>query len=92
MTVARCPSRSPTVAAFETRGWLYRRRVNSTSAGAPTVYFQLYRDTAGYWRWTLFAANGRKIADSGEGYVNKSDAENGINLVKSTNSSTPVRG
>ena len=56
------------------------------------MYFQLYKDTTGHWRWTLFAANGRKIADSGEGYVNKSDAENGINLVKSTNSSTPVRG
>lgn len=32
------------------------------------MYFQLYKDAAGYWRWTLFAVNGRKIADSGEGY------------------------
>lgn len=55
------------------------------------MYFKLYKDTAGYWRWTLYAANNRKIADSGEGYHNKSDAEGGINLVKSTNYTTPVR-
>lgn len=55
------------------------------------MYFKLYKDTGGYWRWTLFASNGNKIADSGEGYFNKSDAEHGINLVKSTNSATPVR-
>jgi uncharacterized protein YegP (UPF0339 family) len=54
------------------------------------MYFKLYKDSAGYWRWTLFASNGRKIADSAEGYYNRSDAENGINLVKATNSSTPV--
>lgn len=54
------------------------------------MYFILYRDVAYQWRWTLYAANSRKIADSGEGYVNKSDAQHGINLVKSTNNSTPV--
>lgn len=56
-----------------------------------TMYFKLYKDTAGYWRWTLYSSNGNKIADSGEGYTNKSGAESGINLVKSTSSSTPVR-
>lgn len=56
------------------------------------MYFNLYKDIGGQWRWTLYSSNGRKIADSGEGYVNRSDAENGINLVKSTNSATPVRG
>lgn len=55
------------------------------------MYFKLYRDTAGDWRWTLCSSNGKKIADSGEGYANKSDAENGIELVKSTNASTPTR-
>jgi uncharacterized protein YegP (UPF0339 family) len=54
------------------------------------MYFALYKDIAGYWRWTLYAANNRKIADSGEGYVNKGDAQGGIALVKSTNTSTPV--
>jgi len=54
------------------------------------MYFILYRDTASQWRWTLYAANNRKIADSGESYWNKSDAQHGIDLVKNTNSMTPV--
>jgi uncharacterized protein YegP (UPF0339 family) len=55
------------------------------------MYFKLYKDASGYWRWTLYAANGKKIADSGEGYANKSDCQAGIDLVKSTNAATPVR-
>ena len=54
------------------------------------MYFVLYRDAALQWRWTLYAANNRKIADLGEGYYNKSDAQHGIGLVMSTNSSTPI--
>ncbi len=54
------------------------------------MYFKLYKDAAGYWRWTLYAVNHRKVADSGEGYFNKADALAGINLVKLTNSATPV--
>lgn len=54
------------------------------------MYFSLYQDVAKQWRWTLYAVNHRKIADSGEGYWNKTDAIAGINLVKSTNSATPV--
>jgi uncharacterized protein YegP (UPF0339 family) len=55
------------------------------------MYFYLYRDVANQWRWTLYAANNRKIADSGEGYFNKADAQQGIELVKGTNSYTPTR-
>jgi uncharacterized protein YegP (UPF0339 family) len=55
------------------------------------MFFYLYRDAATQWRWTLYAANNRKIANSGEGYHNKADAIAAINLVKGTNSSTPVR-
>jgi uncharacterized protein len=54
------------------------------------MYFALYKDAAGYWRWTLYAANHRKIADSSEGYFNKQDALGGIGLVMSTNSITPI--
>ena len=54
------------------------------------MYFVLYRDVANQWRWTLYASNHRKIADSAEGYWNKSDALGGINLVKSTNTATQV--
>ncbi|KRR03713.1 hypothetical protein CQ12_37985 [Bradyrhizobium jicamae] len=47
-------------------------------------------DVASQWRWTLYAANQKKIADSGEGYWNKADAQHGISLVKGTNGATPV--
>lgn len=55
------------------------------------MWFKLYKDTAGYWRWTLYSANNKKIADSGEGYSNKSDCSAAIDLVKSTTSTTPVK-
>lgn len=32
------------------------------------MHFKLYKDTAGYWRWTLYSSNSKKIADSGESY------------------------
>lgn len=54
------------------------------------MYFKIYRDAQNQWRWTLYAANHRKIANSGEGYWNEADCLAGIDLVKSTNSSTPV--
>jgi uncharacterized protein YegP (UPF0339 family) len=34
------------------------------------------------WRWYLMALNNRKIAESGEAYVEKAGALWGINLVK----------
>jgi uncharacterized protein YegP (UPF0339 family) len=46
--------------------------------------FQKYRDVQGYWRWRLIAANGRIIADSGEGYLHESDCDAGIALVRAT--------
>lgn len=46
------------------------------------MHYNLYKDVAGYWRWTLYANNSRKIANSGEGYFNKADAQHAINLVK----------
>ena len=33
--------------------------------------FQFYQDDKGEWRWRLVARNGKIIADSAEGYVNK---------------------
>lgn len=42
----------------------------------------VYKDRANHWRWRLVAGNNRIIADSGEGYVNKSDCISAINLVK----------
>jgi uncharacterized protein YegP (UPF0339 family) len=42
------------------------------------------------WRWRLRAANGRIIADSGEGYNNHGDCAAAILLVMDCNRSTPV--
>ena len=52
-------------------------------------YFK-YRDAASQWRWQLKAANGRIIANSGEGYHNESDCDAAIQLVKSS-ANAPVR-
>lgn len=32
------------------------------------MYFNLYQDASRQWRWTLYASNHKKIADSGESY------------------------
>ena len=46
------------------------------------MYYKVYPDVAGYWRWRFYAANGRILADSGEGYVNRQDCLYGIDLVR----------
>lgn len=46
--------------------------------------YYIYKDASGYWRWRLKASNGRIVADSGEGYYNRQDCLNAINLVKSS--------
>ena len=46
--------------------------------------YELYKDTAGEWRWRLKASNGQIIATGGEGYKNKGDCEHGIALVKTS--------
>lgn len=46
--------------------------------------YEYYKDKRGEWRWRLKAVNGQTIVVSGEGYVNKSDALHGIDLVKSS--------
>jgi len=40
--------------------------------------FELYEDTAGEFRWRLRHRNGNTIADSGEGYTRKHNAQKGI--------------
>ena len=35
----------------------------------------LYKDRKKQWRWKLVSANGNKIANGGESYVNRSDCE-----------------
>jgi len=44
--------------------------------------FEVFRDSAGEWRWRLVASNGNIIADSGEGYRSKQGAKRGLESVK----------
>ena len=46
------------------------------------MYFQIYADRAGEWRWRAKADNHLTIADSSEGYVNKTDCRNGIDIIQ----------
>lgn len=40
--------------------------------------FYLWETAKGMWRWTAVAANGRKIANNGQGHPRKETAERGI--------------
>lgn len=48
------------------------------------MYFQVYKDVRGQWRWTLKASNHVIVATSSDGYLNKGDCLHGIELVKSS--------
>ena len=48
------------------------------------MYYIMYKDRSGYWRWTLKASNHEPIAVSSESYVRKSDAQHGLDLTKSS--------
>jgi uncharacterized protein YegP (UPF0339 family) len=52
--------------------------------------FILYKDKKGEFRWRLRHDNGNIIANSGEGYVDKDGAKNGINSVKENAPSAPI--
>jgi len=54
------------------------------------MVYQVYRDAHGQWRWRLIAGNHRIIANSGEGYFNKSDCLHAIDLVAGS-SGTPIK-
>lgn len=47
------------------------------------MYYQMYRDTAGLWRWRLRAGNNEIIAH-GESYYNRQDCLHAIGLVKAS--------
>jgi uncharacterized protein len=53
--------------------------------------FEIYKDKSGQFRWRLKAANGKIIADCGEGYVAKADCQHGIDLIKSDAASAEVK-
>lgn len=54
-------------------------------------YFETFEDTPGQWRWRLRAANGRKIATSGEWFTRRADATRAATNVKQTAQQATVR-
>ncbi len=54
------------------------------------MFFYVYLDQQREWRWRLYAANNRIIANGGEGYHNKQDCIDAINLVASKTSGIPI--
>lgn len=48
------------------------------------AYFWVYQDNKNEWRWKFIASNGKTIAVSSEGYVNKSDCLRGVELMQSS--------
>lgn len=54
------------------------------------MFYYVYKDQTNQWRWTLYAANNKKIANSGEGYFNKADCLSAIALVKGS-AAAPIR-
>lgn len=44
--------------------------------------YYIYKDKIGQWRWYYKASNGRKIADSGEGYYNREDCLSGVAIMR----------
>ena len=53
-----------------------------------TYYY--YKDSKDEWRWRLKAANGRILADSGEGYSSEQECLDDIKRVKAS-ADTPVK-
>lgn len=76
----------------EARKDLERARKNIPGAGiqeitspedAAQASFEVYEDNAGQWRWRLRHDNGNIIADSGEGYADRSGVDDAVERVRS---------
>ncbi|ELY71398.1 amphi-Trp domain-containing protein [Natrinema versiforme] len=48
---------------------------DETADSGRTSRFEVYEDKGGQWRWRLVHWNGNIVADSGEGYASRSNAE-----------------
>lgn len=54
-------------------------------------WFYIYRDAAGFWRWTFYAPNNRKMGDSGESYATRQGCEEAVQTLKRTVPTADVR-
>jgi uncharacterized protein YegP (UPF0339 family) len=59
-----------------------RRAVDRLQNSTGDVEFELYEDRAGEYRWRARSANGRIVADSGEGYTDRSSGKDALERVR----------
>jgi uncharacterized protein YegP (UPF0339 family) len=59
-----------------------RNAIDRIKKEAGTLKFETYADAGGLLRWRLLARNGQIIATSGQGYKDKRDCENAIDVIK----------
>ena len=62
--------------------WPEEEGAVDTDAHESKATFEVYEDNAGEHRWRLRHDNGNIIADSGEGYASKANAEQGLGSVR----------
>lgn len=56
------------------------------------MYYWIYQDSERDWRWTLYAANNQRIADSSAGRQNKEQCREDIDRVKASSSAIIKEG
>ena len=56
------------------------------------MYYWMYQDSARQWRWTLYAANNQRIAESSTGYRDKEDCQDTIEKVKTSGEAVVKKG
>jgi UPF0339 protein NMB1088 len=55
------------------------------------MYFEIYKDARGEFRWRLKAGNHQSIATSGESYTTKQSCQHAIGVIKTVNEQTEVK-
>ncbi len=75
------PSRIVETSCREEGGGVMDSSFITQQYGFFSMKFQLYLDRHKEWRWRLYAKNGRKIADSGEGYKRRGHAKRMIEKI-----------
>lgn len=70
---------------------MFKMRTKETKGRCQKMKFKIYKDVVGEFRWTLYAINNKKLADSAEGYKQKKDCLNGMIKVMQTTELTPLK-
>ncbi|WGE51521.1 DUF1508 domain-containing protein [Actinobacillus equuli subsp. haemolyticus] len=55
------------------------------------MYFEIYKDAKGEFRWRLKSGNHQTVATGGEGYATKQSCQKGIEAVKKITAETAVK-